>query len=80
MKNRLRSLVVFDDGCTNGLVVFDDLWWSSMIVGGLEVSGVEVEEVSGGEVETSREGVILGQGKILGDQKTFLIGPSFPRR
>ncbi|CAL2265314.1 unnamed protein product [Prunus armeniaca] len=47
MKNRLRSLVVFDDGRTNGLVVFDDRWWSSMIVGGLEVSGVEVEDVSG---------------------------------
>ncbi|CAL8150537.1 unnamed protein product [Prunus armeniaca] len=59
MKNRLRSLVVFDDGRTNGLVVFDDRWWSSMIVGGLEVSGVEVEEVSGGEVETSREGVLF---------------------
>ncbi|CAL8164662.1 unnamed protein product [Prunus armeniaca] len=55
MKNRLRSLVVFDDGRTNGLLVFDDRWWSSMIVGGLEVSGGEVEEVSGGEVETSRE-------------------------
>ncbi|CAL2266582.1 unnamed protein product [Prunus armeniaca] len=55
MKNRLRSLVVFDDGRANGLVVFDDRWWSSMIVGGLEVSGGEVEEVSGGEVERSRE-------------------------
>ncbi|CAL8993730.1 unnamed protein product, partial [Prunus brigantina] len=27
MKNRLRSLVVFDDGRANGLVVFDDHWW-----------------------------------------------------
>ncbi|CAL2257256.1 unnamed protein product [Prunus armeniaca] len=30
-------------------------WWSLMIVGGLEVSGGEVEEVSGGEVERSCE-------------------------
>ncbi|KAL6287518.1 hypothetical protein ACE6H2_011908 [Prunus campanulata] len=34
-------------------------WWSSMIVGGLEVSGGEVEEVSGGEVERSHEWVVI---------------------
>ncbi|PQP99791.1 hypothetical protein Pyn_19426 [Prunus yedoensis var. nudiflora] len=39
MKNRFRSLVVFDNGRANGLVVFDDRWWSSMMVSrmGLEL-------------------------------------------
>ncbi|CAL9025065.1 unnamed protein product, partial [Prunus brigantina] len=32
MKNRLRSLVVFDDGRANGLVVFDDHRWLRSLV------------------------------------------------
>ncbi|CAL8998206.1 unnamed protein product [Prunus brigantina] len=32
MKNRLRSLVVFDDGRANGLMVFDDRWWLRSLV------------------------------------------------